>query len=55
MTIVELEEMAKRMIEGINAGEMRMEDAQAVLNGVKETDAKDSIKLLNDFPDLFLK
>ena len=55
MTIVELEEMAKRMIEGINAGEMRMEDAQAVLNGVKETDARDSIKLLNDFPDLFLK
>ena len=55
MTIVKLEEMAKQMIERIDAGEMSIEDVKAVLDGMKEADVTDYIKLLNNIPDLFLK
>ena len=55
MTIVKLEEMAKKMIGKIDMDEMEIKDLREFLESAKESDTTDYIKLFNDFPNLFFK
>ena len=55
MMTVELKERSEEMIRKIDMGKMEIKDLQEFLESVKEADTTDYIKLLNDFPNLFIK
>ena len=55
MMTVELKERSEKMIRKIDMGKMEIKDLQEFLESVKEADTTDYIKLLNDFPNLFIK